>query len=108
MSKPVEVDDNRFTKSVIEAKLPVLVDFWAPSCVPCRAVGPIIEALAKEYCKKISFAKVNVVHFPTTARAFSIRSIPTLLLFKGGKPMKQVVGLRPKAELKELLETALA
>ena len=108
MSKPVEVDDNSFTKSVIESKLPVLVDFWAPSCMPCRAVGPIMEELAKEYGKKISFAKVNVDHCPKTARAYSIRSIPTLLLFKGGKPMNQVVGLRPKAELKELLDTALA
>ena len=108
MSKPLEVDDSSFTSSVIESKLPVLVDFWASWCAPCRAVGPIIEELATEYSNKISFAKVNVDQCPGTSNTYGIRSIPTMLLFKDGKPMKQIVGLRPKAELKELLDTALS
>ncbi len=108
MAKPVEVNDANFDKMVIQAKEPVLVDFWAPWCGPCKMVAPIVEELAKDYSGKVTFAKVNVDDNQQTAGRYSIRSIPTLLLFKQGKPMQQVVGFRPKAELKKLLDDSLA
>jgi thioredoxin 1 len=108
MAKPVDVNDASFDKVVIQAKEPVLVDFWAPWCGPCKMVGPIVEELAKDYSGKITFAKVNVDDNQQTAGRYSIRSIPTLLLFKQGKPMQQVVGFRPKAELQKLLDDILA
>ncbi|MFP3975233.1 MAG: thioredoxin [Dehalococcoidia bacterium] len=107
MAKPVEVNDSNFEQTVIKAKKPVLVDFWAPSCKPCLAVAPIVEELAKEYDGKVDFAKVNVDQSPKTASSYSIMSIPTLLLFKGGKPVKQLVGLRPKEEFKKVLDSSL-
>lgn len=107
MAKPLEVSDGNFEQVVIKAANPVLVDFWAKGCRPCRAVAPIVEELATEYDGKITFAKVNVDENPKTASGYSIMSIPTLLLFKDGKPMKQMVGLRPKEEFKENLDTSL-
>ena len=107
MAKPREVSDEDFEQVVIKAVNPVLVDFWAPWCGPCRAVAPIVEELATEYDGKITFAKVNVDENPKTAAGYSIMSIPTLLLFKDGKPMKQMVGLRPKEEFKKNLDASL-
>lgn len=107
MVKLLEVNDSNFEQTVIQARRPVLVDFWAPSCKPCLAVAPIVEELAQEYDGRIDFAKVNVNHSPETASSYSIMSIPTLLLFEGGKPMKQIVGLRPKAEVKKVLDSSL-
>ena len=107
MSGLFSTGDSDFETSVLKAKLPVLVDFWAPSCVPCQAVGPIIEELEKEYTGKLAFAKVNVDENPKTTTRYGIRSIPTLLLFKDGKPFQQLVGLRPKKEVKHILDTAL-
>lgn len=108
MAKPVNVSDSDFQQVVEGSPKPVLVDFWAPWCGPCRAISPIIEELADEYEGSVDFAKVNVDENPKTASAFSIQSIPTLLLFKGGKPMTQIVGLRPKQELKKSLDSLLA
>lgn len=107
MAKPVEVNDKSFEQMVIKAKRPVLVDFWAPSCKPCLAVAPIVEELAEEYDGKVDFAKVNVDQNPQTASGYSIMSIPTLLLFKNGRPVKQLVGLRPKDEIKKVLNSSL-
>ena len=107
MAEPLEVKDSDFDQNVLQSAMPVLVDFWAPWCGPCRAVGPIVEELANDYEGKVAFAKVNVDENPQTANKYGVRSIPTLLLFQEGKPMKQLVGLQPKKELKEILDTAL-
>ena len=108
MTKPVDVSDQDFTEKVIEAERPVLVDFWAEWCGPCRMVAPIVEELAGEYEGKVDFTKLNVDFNPTVATTFGIRSIPTLLVFKGGKPVDQVIGAVSKAEIKKRLEAALA
>ena len=101
------VDQNSFRKNVIESVKPVLVDFWAPWCGPCRAVAPIIEELAKEYTGKASFAKVNVDEAPLLASQYNVMGIPTIIIFKDGKPSEQVIGYKPKNELKKLLDNAL-
>ena len=84
MSEPIQVSDSDFEQTVLQSKLPVLVDFWATWCGPCRMVAPVVEELAKEYEGKISFTKLDVDQNPKTAGAYGIMSIPTLLVFKGG------------------------
>ena len=107
MSKPIEVNDSNFDQMVLQAKMPVLVDLWAPWCAPCHMVAPVVEELASEYDGRVSFAKLNVDQNPRTASRYGIMSIPTLLIFKDGKPLSNIVGFRPKAELKRSLDAAL-
>jgi thioredoxin 1 len=107
MSKPVPVDDSNFEQVVLHAKKPVLVDFWATWCKPCLMVAPILDELAEEYNDKINFVKLDVDHNPKTAANYGIMSIPSLLIFKNGQPVSNVVGARPKAELKRNLENVL-
>ncbi len=107
MSKPVEIKDTKFDEAVIKSKMPVLVDFWAPWCGPCLMVGPVVEELADEYDGKVSFVKLNVDDNPQIASQYGVMSIPTLIIFKDGKPASTVVGFRPKAELKKSLDAAL-
>lgn len=107
MSKPVAVDDSNFDQIVLQAEIPVLVDFWAAWCAPCRMVAPLVEELAEEYDGRISFVKLDVDQNPKTASKYGIMSIPTLLIFKKGEPVSHTVGLRPKAELKRSLDAAL-
>jgi thioredoxin 1 len=107
MAKPTVVTDETFDKEVLGSPGPVLVDFWAPWCGPCRLVAPVMEELAQEMEGRVSFAKLNVDENPRTAPRYSIQAIPTLILFKEGKPVKQFVGYKPKGELKKSLEEAL-
>jgi thioredoxin 1 len=107
MAEPFSVDDKSFNEVVLEAKVPFLVDFWAPWCAPCHAIAPVVGELAVEYEGRVGFVKVNVDENTRVATEYGIRSIPTLLLFKDGRPMTQIVGLRSKAELKKHLDTAL-
>jgi len=102
------VDQSSFDKIVLESSKPVLVDFWAPWCGPCRMVSPIVEELAKDYNGKVEFAKVNVDEAPFVASKYSIMSIPTIMIFKDGKPMEHVIGFKPKAQFKKLLDVVLA
>jgi thioredoxin 1 len=107
MTVPAAITQANFKQSVLEARNPVLVDFWAEWCGPCRAVGPIVEELSREYAGKVDFGKVNVDENATLASQYGIMSIPTIIIFKKGKPAEQVVGFRPKAELKKLLDNHL-
>ncbi|MCX7911914.1 MAG: thioredoxin [Dehalococcoidales bacterium] len=108
MAKPLEVEEKKFDELVLKSNLPVLVDFWAPWCGPCRMIAPIIDELAGEYEGKISFYKVNVDNNPRLAQRYGVMSIPTLIIFKGGQPLSNLVGFRPKNELKKSLDQALS
>ena len=107
MSKPQEVTGAEFEKEVLKSELPVLIDFWAPWCGPCRMVAPVVEELAQEYDGKVKFVKVNTDDNVDTAVRYGIRSIPTLLILKGGQVVGQIIGFRPKYDLKKSLDSAL-
>ena len=100
----VHLTDSNFKKEVLESDLPVLVDFWATWCGPCRMIAPIVEELAKEFDQKIKVGKVDVDSNPNIAGQFGIMSIPTLMFFKTGKVMEQVVGALSKVDLKKKIE----
>jgi thioredoxin 1 len=107
MSDLLHVTDAEFQSQVLEADLPVLVDFWAPWCGPCRMLGPIVEQLAGEYAGKITVAKMNTDENPGTPTQYGIMSIPSLLLFKDGNLVARAVGMRPKQALKEWIDGEL-
>jgi thioredoxin 1 len=108
MSKPVEIEEAKFEEAVLKAKIPALVDFWAPWCGPCLMVAPVVEELAVEYDGKVDFFKINVDNTPKLAVKYGVMSIPTLIIFKSGQPVSNIVGYRPKEELKKSLDAALA
>ena len=107
MVEPIAINDQQFEETVLKSDKPVLVDFWAPWCRPCLMLAPVIEALTEEYQGKINFTKLDVDQNPKTATKYGVMSIPTLLVFKQGKPISHMVGFRPKAELKRNLDAAL-
>ena len=105
--KAVELTDGTFEADVLQSSKPVLVDFWAPWCGPCKAIGPIIDELADTFEGQITIGKLNVDDNPETPSKFGVRGIPTLILFKDGQVFDQVVGAVPKNQLEELIKKAL-
>lgn len=103
----LHITDENFKKEVLESGLPVLVDFWAEWCGPCKMIAPILEELAKEYDKKIKIGKINVEENPRFTSQYGIMSIPTLIFFKNGKVAEQAAGALNKAELKKKIEETL-
>ncbi|MFU8796551.1 MAG: thioredoxin [Dehalococcoidia bacterium] len=101
------VGEDSFETTVLKSESPIMVDFWAKWCAPCLATAPVLEELANEYSGKIEFAKVDVDANGPLAAKYGITSIPTLLIFKGGKPVQQITGFKPKQELKKVLDGAL-
>lgn len=104
----IVITDSNFEEQVLQSSLPVIVDFWAPWCAPCRVVGPIIEELAKEYVGKVRVGKMNVDENTDTSGQFGIMSIPTVLFFKNGKPVQSIVGAQSKENYKRAIDEILA
>lgn len=103
-----QVNQDSFQENVLDSKRPVLVDFWAPWCGPCKAVAPVVEELATEYKDKADFTKVNVDESPLLASSYGVMSIPTLIVFANGKPAEQVIGYQSKESLKKLLDSVIS
>ncbi len=107
VTSTITVNDENFDDEVLRSDIPVLVDFWAEWCGPCKVVGPTVEALASDYQGKVKVAKLNVDDNPEAAGRFGVRSIPTLIVFKDGEVQQAAVGVKPKGQLAELIENYL-
>ncbi len=105
--KVITVGDANFEEEILKSDIPALVDFWASWCAPCRAIAPIIEEMAETYSGKVKVAKLNVDENPATPGKYGVRGIPTLILFKDGKVVDQLVGAVPKAQIENLIKKAL-
>ena len=108
MAHPLDVTDATFEEEVVKSETPVLVDFWAEWCGPCKMIAPMVEELANEFDGRVKFTKLDVDSNPNSAMSYGIRGIPTLLIFDGGKPVDQLVGAVSKSVLKDRLEGAVA
>ena len=107
MAKTVHISDANFEEEVLKSQVPVLVEFWAEWCGPCRAIAPTLEEIAADYEGRIKIAKLNVDENPENTIAFGIRSIPTMIVFKGGTPGERIIGALPKKHITDILERTL-
>ena len=108
MGNAVELNETNFKQEVLESKLPVLVDFWATWCGPCRMVGPIVEEIADDYSGKAKVGKVNTENNANLAGEYGVISIPTMIIFKGGKPVDQIIGAVPKEVIAKKMDAVLS
>lgn len=104
----IEINDGSFEQEVLQSDIPVLVDFWAPWCGPCRAIAPVIDELSAEYSGKLKVAKCNVDDNPKTPTRYGIRAIPTLIIFKGGNVTEQITGAVAKSQIAAAVDKAIA
>lgn len=103
MAEIIDVTDSTFDSEVLKSATPVLVDFWAEWCAPCRAIAPVIKEIANEKAGKLKVVKINIDESPQTPGTYGIRSIPTVLIFKNGQVVSQLTGARPKADFEEMV-----
>jgi thioredoxin 1 len=108
MANVPEITDSNFQAEVLQSSAPVLVDFWAPWCGPCRMIAPVVEELATENAGSLKVAKVNVDSSPNTAAGYGVNSIPTLMIFKNGQVVDRFVGVQPKSRLQDAIDQAVA
>ena len=108
INEPIHVTDATFENAVLKSELPVVVDFWAPWCGPCKALGPMLEDAANKYAGKLIVAKINIDDDSDTAENFGVQSIPTLIFFRDGKPVNKSVGSMPPAQLDKLMQDFIA
>ena len=108
MASVLPVGDDSFEHEVLQSSTPVLIDFWAPWCAPCRAVAPVVEEIAREYTGKLKVVKMNVDENPLTPSRYGVRGIPNLIVFKDGEVKEQIVGAVPKAQLVKAISTVVA